>query len=126
MNAQILIVDDEQSFRAALRTILKSEGYSVLEAQQGEIAMNLVRKHPIDLALIDLFMPEQDGLETILQMRRHAPQVKIIAISGGGQYGLTDVLQAARLMGADRILTKPFDRQALLTTIRTLLAGDVS
>jgi DNA-binding response OmpR family regulator len=54
------------------------------------------------------------------------PQVKIIAISGGGHYGLTNMLQAARLMGADRVLAKPFDMQELLMTIRTLLAGAVS
>jgi two-component system, chemotaxis family, chemotaxis protein CheY len=126
MKAQILIIDDEPAIRHALRTILESEGYSVQEAQQGEIAMQLVREHPIDLAIVDLFMPEQDGVETILQMRRLAPQVKIIAISGGGQYGLTGVLQVARLIGADRILAKPFDMQELLTTIHTLLDGDMA
>jgi len=126
MSAQILIVDDEQSVRSALRIVLESEEYSVLEAPQGGVAMEMLQEHRFDLAIVDLFMPVQDGLETILRMRRLAPQVKIIAISGGGQYGLTDMLQAAKVLGADRVLAKPFDRQTLLTAVRELLAGDVS
>jgi DNA-binding response OmpR family regulator len=123
MAAQILIVDDEELMRKALRVILESEGYSVVEAPHGRIAMKLFCEHPIDLVIVDLLMPEQDGLETILQVRRVWPEVKIIGISGGGRYGLMYLLQVAKTLGANRIFSKPFDRQELLMAIRELLTG---
>jgi DNA-binding response OmpR family regulator len=123
MSARILIVDDEESVRSALRVLLMSEGYSVLEAADGLIATKLLHEQTIDLAIVDLLMPEQDGLETILQMHRLWPQVKIIAISGGGRYGLMHLLQVAKTFGANQILPKPFDRQGLLMTICEVLGG---
>jgi CheY-like chemotaxis protein len=123
MSAQILVVDDEEAVREALRRILEPEGYRVVEAAHGGIALELFRQHPIDLVIMDLLMPEQEGLETILTMRRLSPQIKIIAISGGGRYGMTYLLEVAAKFGADRIFAKPFDRQGLLAAIGELLAG---
>ena len=126
MGAQILVVDDEEFVRQALRHILEPEGYVVVEAPHGGIAMELFRKHPISLVIIDLLMPEQEGLETILTMRRLSPQVKIIAISGGGRFGMTYLLEVAEKFGANRALSKPLDRRELLAAIRELLTGQAS
>ena len=106
--------------RQALRRVLEPEGYCVLEAPHGGVAMEMLRKHPADIVIMDLLMPEQEGLETILMMRSQAPQIKIIAISGGGQYGMTYRSDMAAKLGADRALMKPFDRQGLLTAIRAV------
>jgi len=124
MSAQILVVDDEEFVRQALRHVLEPEGYVVMEAPHGGIAMELFRKHSIGLVIIDLLMPEQEGLETILMMRRLSPQVKIIAISGGGRFGMTYLLEVAEKLGANRTLPKPLDRQELVATVRELLTGE--
>ncbi len=121
MSAQILVVDDEELVRQALRHVLEPEGYLVVEAPHGGIAMDILRKQPIDLVILDLLMPEQEGLETILKMRCHSPKIKIIAISGGGRFGMTYLLDMAEKLGANSGLTKPLSRQELLVTIRKLL-----
>ena len=123
MTAPILVVEDEKIVREAIRQILESEGYCVFEAPHGAIAMRLLQEHPIDLVITDLLMPEQEGLETILQIRQLRPELKIIAISGGGRYGLTHLLDVAKRFGVDRTFAKPLDRQKLLAAVRELLAG---
>lgn len=78
----VLIVDDESPIRELLRRVLTDRGYHVLEAPDGRKAMDLVKNHEIDLVITDLVMPEQEGLETILQLRRDFPRLKVIAVSG--------------------------------------------
>jgi YesN/AraC family two-component response regulator len=75
----------------------------------------------VDLVITDVLMPEKDGLEVIMEIRAKLPQVKIIAISGGGRISHTDYLVAARRLGAHRTLSKPFIRQELLDTLHELL-----
>lgn len=122
MTGRILVVDDERMVRLALRSILEPEGYHVLEAADGEIALRLYRKEEIDVVIIDVLMPERDGLETILQMRHLSPDAKIIAVSGGGQYGLLELLDVAKGLGARIALSKPFEKQELLAAVQELLA----
>jgi CheY-like chemotaxis protein len=126
VTAPILVVEDEEIVREAIRQLLESEGYRVFDTPHGAIAMRLLHEHPIDLVITDLLMPEQEGLETILQIRQLWPELKIIAISGGGRFGLTNFLDVAKRFGADRTFAKPFDRQELLAAVRELLAGGES
>ncbi|MGB9605557.1 MAG: response regulator [Bryobacteraceae bacterium] len=118
--ARILVVDDEDSVRLALRRMLESAGYRVEEAANGRIAMSLCRANPPDLMILDIFMPEQEGIETIQAMRREFPAVKILAISGqnAGIY-----LRMARLLGAHATLEKPLRMETVLETVRSLLGG---
>ena len=120
---RILIIDDEPLVRAVLRSILERNGYAVMDAQGGRAGLALWRHTPSDLVLTDIFMPEQDGIEVILQLTRIWPLAKIIAMTGGAQKGdLTSLVAAAALqLGAQYILVKPFTKETLLTAISAVL-----
>ena len=81
--AKILIVDDEEQLRDVLKTVLQDEGHEVVEAGNGNAAMEQFRLTPTELIITDIVMPDKEGLETIIDFRRIYPQVKIIAMSGG-------------------------------------------
>jgi DNA-binding response OmpR family regulator len=83
--------------------------------------MQLFRQQPADLAIIDVIMPEKDGLDTIQEMRREDPKVKIIAISGGGGTGKDALLSVAKDLGAQRVFVKPFSPTDILEATRELL-----
>lgn len=117
----ILIIDDDQSLRDSLRRTLRREGYTVMEAAEGGEGIKIIQNHSIDLVLVDLFMPGKEGLETILELRRSYPNLKIIAMSGGGEKRHMDVLKAAKVMGARRVLAKPFSREDLIEALNDLL-----
>lgn len=118
----ILIMDDDDKFRKMLRKMLEIAGYEVVEAPDGEVGMELYRENPTDLIILDIFMPWKEGLETIMELRRDFPESKILAISGGGKMGYYDYLAKARRLGAQKSLTKPFERQEMLEVIEELLA----
>ncbi len=119
---RILIIDDEAPVRDLLRQMLEKEGYEVVEAREGDIGIRLFRENPADLIITDILMPEKEGIETILELRKVFPQVKIIAISGGGRMRNLDVLPVAKAFGAVRTLAKPFERKELLEAVRAVLA----
>src|SRR2546422_179515 len=83
--ARILVMDDDELLRGALRVVLEAAGYEVIEAADGNAGLRLEREQSADLVLVDIFMPERDGLEVIRALRTEIPQPKIIAMSGGGQ-----------------------------------------
>ena len=118
----ILVIDDEQPVRAVLRQMLEKAGYRVEEAANGSAGIHLLRSHPIDLIINDLFMPEKEGIETMMEVRKDFPQVKIIAMSGGGRMGRLDLLPMSESFGAQRTLAKPFERKELLEAIKAVLA----
>jgi CheY-like chemotaxis protein len=119
--AKILIIDDEEQVRLYLRRILEPEGHEVVEAPDGKVGLQLYREEPFDLIITDVFMPEKEGLETIRELRSEYPEVKIIAISGGGRNIDLDFLPLAKQFGALRTLTKPFDRQEMLNAVQEVL-----
>ena len=80
----ILIIDDDDSLRDALRRTLHKEGYTISEACEGRQGLKELEHSPVDLILLDMFMPDKDGLETIGELRRTYPKIRIIAMSGGG------------------------------------------
>ncbi len=118
---RILIIDDDELLRQMLRLTLRNFGYEVADAANGREGLTRHRAAPADLVLTDLIMPEQEGLETIQAFRRHHPTVKIIAMSGGGRFSAQDVLGAARFLGANRTLEKPFSNEALIGAIKELV-----
>jgi len=121
---RILIIDDDADLRTTLRDLLEQAGYAVVEAHDGHEGLTSYEAAPTDLIITDLLMPEREGLETITALRRINPQVKIIAITGGGQTGHLDFLQTASVLGAQRTLYKPFNRQTLLAAVRDLTRGE--
>ena len=119
--ARILTVDDDVQVRAMLRQMLERAGYEVVEAPNGEVALELLRQKQADLVITDLIMPGKEGIETIIELRRDYPDVKVIAVCGGTRAGAEDYLHAARLLGAHRTFVKPLDRKEIIQAIEELL-----
>jgi len=121
----ILVIDDDEPIRELLRAILEHEGYRVLEAQNGNEGLKRFTETPTDLVITDLIMPEKEGIETIRDLRRKFPGVKIIAVSGGGRIGPDSYLKMAKGVGALRTLSKPFDRTVLLKAVEEVIEMEV-
>jgi CheY-like chemotaxis protein len=120
--ASILVIDDEAPMRRFVALALEKQGHAVAEAADGAEALRILAEHPIGLVITDLLMPETDGIETIMELRRLYPATKIIAISGGGEYQSgKGFLRAAESLGADATLTKPFEFKQLLPAVEALL-----
>ena len=112
---------DGRLLRYTLHQFLEDAGYEVIDASDGDQGIQRYRETPTDLVITDLLMPHKEGLETIQELRREFPAVKIIAISGGGKAGTLDFLPAAQQFGAQRFLRKPFEQDELLGTIEEIL-----
>lgn len=121
--ARILVVDDEADFRRIVSRMLTGAGHTVEEAADGRQAIEAYRARPCDLVLADLYMPDIDGVETIIRLRHEFPDVRIIAVSGGGHLGKEDVLKIAAGVGAQATLTKPLEKKTLLATVEQVLTG---
>jgi len=119
--ARILVIDDEEAIREVLEVMLTGEGYEVIEAADGRDGMKRFQENPFDLVITDLIMPEKEGIETIIDLRRHYPQVKVIAVSGGGIVPGADYLTVAQAVGAHRVFEKPFVVADLLKAVKDLL-----
>ena len=118
--AVILIIDDDHQFRKMLRKTLEHDGYEVLEASNGLEGVNIFKEHHADLVITDIIMPEQEGIETIAQLRKDYPTLKIIAMSGGGLIKPENYLNIAKKLFSQRTFQKPFDRKDFLTAVREL------
>lgn len=116
---QILVVDDEEMLRNMIRDFLEIEGHKVLEAANGIEALESYRKDPSDVILIDIIMPEKEGIETIMEFRHINPDIKIIAMSGKGLD--SPYLVMAKHLGANYILDKPFSQKELSGLINLLI-----
>ncbi len=119
--ARIMIIDDEEQIRLYLRRILEKDGHEVVDAPDGAVGTKLYREKSADVVILDILMPEKEGLETIIELKRDYPDTKIIAISGGGRGGKLDFLEVAKKLGALRTLNKPFTRKEIINTVQELL-----
>ena len=120
----ILLIEDDESQRILYRSILEKAGYEVLEAPNGDIGCQIYRKESCDMIITDMFMPEKEGMETILELKAEFPDIKILAISGGGALGETEtILEAAKDFGATEILSKPIKKELFLESVSRVLAG---
>lgn len=118
----ILIIDDNNEFRVVFKDMLQKSGYRVMEASDGQEGIDMYRRNPADLVVTDIIMPGKEGLETILDLKREFPEVKIIAVSGGGFEGPGTYLEGARLIGGvDATFLKPFSMGPMLNAIKELL-----
>jgi CheY-like chemotaxis protein len=118
---RILVIDDDEDMRSLLQAMLRK--YSVLQAANGREGMEVFRTHAPDLVITDLIMPEKEGIETIVELRREQPEAKIIAISGGGGCLGRDYLCFAQQLGVKRTLSKPFRPQELLQAVEEVLSA---
>ncbi|MFO7655042.1 MAG: response regulator [Candidatus Krumholzibacteriia bacterium] len=117
---RILVVDDDDQIRAMLRLTLEREGHVIDEAADGNQALARYAAEPADLVIMDIVMPEKEGIETIMELRRTYRDVKIIAISGGGRVNPEDYLRWARTFGVQHTFAKPVDRNRLLDAVDEL------
>jgi CheY-like chemotaxis protein len=118
---KILVIDDNAVVRNTIVQILESEGYRVVSAEDGRRGLTAFRHERPDLVITDIIMPEKDGIEIITELRRMRPEVRILAISGGGRIGNTDFLRIAERLGAAGAVAKPFDPDELIEKIATCL-----
>ncbi len=118
---RILLIDDDEPLRGVLSKTLVHAGHTVIQAADGQQGVELARATAFDLVITDLVMPVQEGVETILVLRREQPKLPVIAISGGLSNSNL-YLDIAAKIGAKRILPKPFTPQDLLRQIEEVLA----
>jgi DNA-binding response OmpR family regulator len=116
------LIDDDAPLREALAEALRDAGFSVDEASEGAEGLRIQRTHPADIVISDIFMPGEEGMETIFRLRSLYPKLKIIAISGGtARGGAYDYLPVAGDIGANCTLRKPFRMAEMLSAIHELL-----
>jgi YesN/AraC family two-component response regulator len=128
---RILIIDDERDVRDSVKCVLDLAGYEVLTADNATDALNQLGRTPMDLVITDIIMPKMNGVQAIESIRRAFPLVRIVAISGGGNFGVAGYqptaiatnayLKSAVEAGAHMVLTKPFEVDDLLEAVEKLL-----
>jgi DNA-binding response OmpR family regulator len=116
--SRLLLVDDDPSIRALYSQTLSRAGFDVETARNGKEGLEVVQVFKPDLVILDLIMPEQEGIETILQLQAQHPSVPILAISGA--LGASEYLHVANLLGARRTLAKPIKSEQLLEAVRMI------
>jgi DNA-binding response OmpR family regulator len=120
-NKKVLVIDDDVKITRVLDLRLRKAGYQVILAANGEAGLNLFKAEHPDMVITDILMPGKEGLETIMALRRDSPEVKIIAMSGGGRIGAHEYLDLAKKFGAQYAFTKPFTGKEVLQAVRELL-----
>ena len=121
--ARVLIIDDDAPIRDVLRQLLNREGYETVEACDGREGVQYSQAASMDVIILDMLLPEQNGLEVIRELREVDPAVPIIAISGYGHTGPLDFFRVAETCGAQRTFQKPFPLQEMLQAVRDLTQG---
>lgn len=120
----VLVVDDDELVRDTIAAMLAQAGYDVRNAKDGRDALSQVSQTAFDAIVTDLFMPDVDGIEIILAAQRQFPRIPLVAVSGGGQCGSSDLLDMARRLGAVKTLRKPFAASELEAAVRAaILSG---
>jgi len=114
----VLVIDDDPAMLDSLAALFQIHGISIATAQDGVAGLEVFRQISPAVVLTDIIMPEQDGIGVIMELRRERPGVKIIAMSGGGRIGKSDLLMIAKQLGANSVIQKPFDTGELVATVR--------
>jgi CheY-like chemotaxis protein len=131
MAARVLVIDDDPLVRLTMQNVLESQGYEVVPAIHGEDGLRKFETGPFDLVIVDILMPEKEGLETVRELRRRSAQTAIIAITGAQSAQSAarlsdpalDYLRMARSLGATQTLRKPFTAHQLIALVKQSLAA---
>ena len=125
--ARILVVEDNEDLRLIIKDILEDAGHDISQACDGAEVEEILSIQPVDLVLTDIIMPEQEGIQTIIRLRKQFPDLKIIGMSGGGSLGNAEYyLEMAQEFGANAALQKPFSKTQLIETIQELIGCPTS
>jgi CheY-like chemotaxis protein len=119
--AAIIIVDDDPTVRAIAVEFLRDGEHAIVEAADGHEALRVLKAVPIDLMVLDMLMPQKDGLETLMEARQLYPDVRILAISSGGSMDANYLLAVAKTLGADAVLSKPLTAAQFRQVVEDLL-----
>src|SRR6266567_8105197 len=119
--ARILVIDDQEPIRRVVRRALEQDGHEVLDASDGEIGMEILESQSFDVVITDIFMPGQDGIVTLREIRKRFPTVKVIVMSGGDSTGTLDMRQDAEFLGAVKSLQKPFTTREIVESVQAVL-----
>ena len=118
---RILIIDDDHHILLMIKKMLERAGFEVDLASNGVEGLQLFQKIHADLVITDIIMPEKEGLETIREMKKLRPDLKIIAMSGGGKISADNYLETAKIFGASMVLEKPFSQKTMILAVSDLL-----
>jgi two-component system, chemotaxis family, chemotaxis protein CheY len=121
--SNILVVDDNAAVRKAVMMMLEMAGHHVAGAKDGAEAMRAFEAQNPDLVIVDIIMPDKDGIEIIREMRRIRPDARIIAMTGGGRFPNLDFLKMAREFGAADAVAKPIDPDDLAARVEACLGA---
>lgn len=119
--AVIVIVDDDPTVRLIASELLRHDDHVVVEAADGAEALAVIGSMAVDLVVLDMLMPNKDGVETIGELRRSYPHIRILAISSGGRVGADQLLRTAMMLGADDTLVKPLRLDTFARSVARLL-----
>lgn len=119
---RVLVIDDDPELRQFLCESLEENGYSAEGEADGALGIRAYQRQPADIVLTDIVMPTKEGLETILEFRRRFPEATIIAMSGGLTAANYDPLPAARILGAQHTLQKPFSVKEMLDLLSQIVS----
>lgn len=122
----VLVIDDDPALLRSFASVLAAHGIPVTTVRNGHDGLAVFRWAPPAVVLTDIIMPEQDGISTIMAMRRECPATKIITMSGSGSIGKSEFLTVAKKLGADAVVHKPVDVDDLVKLLRTFLRGSDS
>ncbi|MFP4563293.1 MAG: response regulator [Spirochaetia bacterium] len=117
---KVLVIDDDVQVRQMLTHVLEEAGYGVKVASDGGEGVRIYRKSPVDVVILDVIMPDKEGVETLQELKSFDPGLKTIAISGGGRNRPGDYLNVMRALGAQEIFEKPVSKEKLLEAVRSL------
>lgn len=118
----IMIVEDDTEVREMLVKAFSRNRFQIIEASDGKEALSKFKPSIVNIVITDILMPEEDGLKVIIKLKEIKPELKIIAISGGGKVGPANYLNIAKKLGADEIYIKPFSLKAMMSRIEELLS----
>src|SRR5450631_1308895 len=118
--SSILVIDDESEIREGLEMLLESEGYAVSSAENAAAGLTILEERPVDLVLLDVSLPDQNGLELLREIRRRDPQLPVVMITA---FGSIEMARAAFKGGAHDYITKPWSNDELISQISIAIEG---
>ncbi len=118
---KILVIDDDELVKNMISSVLRKNNFEVVSASNGVEGVNVAKKVEPNIVLTDMLMPDKEGVETIIEVKQALPEVKVIAMSGGGQEKNMTFLQMAKKVGADCVLQKPFKPSDLVSMIKEMV-----
>ncbi|MFN4354250.1 response regulator [Parvibaculum sp.] len=121
--SRVLVIDDDPLIRQTIRFALEEAGFCVDEAESGVDGCLAVTDGNFDLMITDILMPDKDGIETIIEVKRTQPDLRILAMSGGGKIDGGEFLNLARRLGVNDTISKPFQIVSLLAKVERLCAN---